>query len=1055
MPTLRERPSRGEISPAKKPSPTASRSTPRSHRNSMAAADAIEVRESIEAKGDPEPGDVEMEDADGSAPRDTEDPEADADADADADMDAEGEVDADGEADEDEDEDDGDAMQQDDSSRDMLQLIRETSEYLCRYTIKVDGEDHEIAGGFQRLVNKRSLPDYFEVIKEPMAFSTIRAKLGKKTYTGFNEFVRDVMRICHNAQVYNRPSAPIFSDAGRLQQVFKDKLDEMVKKGQITAAEAELPDLGPLPEFEDSPPPDEEEEEEEEEEEDEEEDEDEEDDDSDDEGGRRRKRRRGGRPSRGGRRNRDDDDDDAHKRRGRPPKVLTPLEARINELLRGLRRFKNESGQLRILHFERLPDKSELPDYYTAIRNPMALDLIKKKYKRKKYTTLDQVMQDLELMFENAKEYNEEGSEVYEDAVELQKQARAIAEEEKAKPDDQFRDEDGKLPLSHIEYKGELWRVGDWVHIRNPNDLTKPIVAQLYRIWSDAGGQRWVNACWYYRPEQTVHRYDKHFYENEVVKTGQYRDHRIEEVEDRCFVMFITRYGKGRPRGLPADKMVYLCEARYNEEKFRFNKIKTWTSCLPDEVRDRDYEMDMFDVARNVKKHPSPIKHLLQADAKETDPLPKPTWRSLNAPPLIGAVHRRPREANLLSGTAHGNVTVANRHQKDSPPPEPIPQPRLVAQGPVPVPLPLSMGPSHRPSNVGHPPGYHPGVPPPAPSPVPIPSPNHHYMQQFAPRPGPPPALHPQHLQPHPHQQPHQQHQQPPPMPMHVPHPVLQPQMQPSPHFAPQSYAQPYGAQPQVPQPVHYQSPAQIAPAFEPHHRPVHPAPSLTPARPPMAPAPNTAVLPQANAHAGNVYNAPRPPEVYTLAEEVDAAIGEDVRKQFQRDEQGRVLFFTAPPLKRPSNGVAEQYAGLGHSVSHLANINQIREERRRKRKERDDALAMEQAANKKQASLEAEARKKETEAEQKAQAELIENAILGWCAGMNQGTQLIEESLGGWKALTEQAREANKGKTPKELLAKNLEWFYEDLLKRGEITEAQKKDMEDTFIHRRHLTDV
>lgn len=296
-----------------------------------------------------------------------------------------------------------------------------------------------------------------------------KAKLGKKTYTGFNEFVRDVMRICHNAQVYNRPSAPIFSDAGRLQEVFKEKLDEMVKKGQITAAEAELPDLGPLPEFEDSPPPEEDEEEEEEEDEEEEDDEDEDDDDSDDEGGRRGRRKRGGR-RRGGRgRNRggDDDDDDAHKKRGRPPKVFTPLEARINELLRGLRRFKNDSGQLRILHFERLPDKSELPDYYTSIRNPIALDLIKKKHKRKKYTTLDQVLQDLELIFENAKEYNEEGSEVYEDAVELQKQARIIAEEEKAKPDDQFRDEDGKLPLSHIEYQGQIWRVGK---LRRPNE---------------------------------------------------------------------------------------------------------------------------------------------------------------------------------------------------------------------------------------------------------------------------------------------------------------------------------------------------------------------------------------------------------------------------------------------------------------------------------------------------------------------------------------------------------------------------------------------------------
>lgn len=179
------------------------------------------------------------------------------------------------------------------------------------------------------------------------------------------------------------------------------------------------------------------------------------------------------------------------------------------------------------------------------------------------------------------------------------------------------------------------------------------------------------------------------------------------------------------------------------------------------------------------------------------------------------------------------------------------------------------------------------------------------------------------------------------------------------------------------------------------------------------------------------------------------------MRKQFQQDEQGRVLFFTAPPLKRPDNGVAEQYAGLGHSVSHLANIEKIREERRRKRKERDEALAVEAAANKKKAAQEEEVKKKQAEAEQKAQAELIEKAILDWCAGMNKGTQILEESLGGWKAMTDQAREENKGKTPQELRAKNLEWFYNDLLKRGQITEAQKKDMEDTFIHRRHLADV
>lgn len=70
-------------------------------------------------------------------------------------------------------------------------------------------------------------------------------------------------------------------------------------------------------------------------------------------------------------------------------------------------------------------------------------------------------------------------------------------------------------------------------------------------------------------------------------------------------------------------------------------------SCLPDEVRERDYEMDLFDAPRQLKKIPSPIKHLLRYDAKPTDPLPKPTWGAPNAPPLVGAVHCRERESNV------------------------------------------------------------------------------------------------------------------------------------------------------------------------------------------------------------------------------------------------------------------------------------------------------------------------------------------------------------------------------------------------------------------------
>lgn len=469
----------------------------------------------------------------------------------------------------------------------------------------------------------------------------------KKQYTSWSEFVRDFALICHNAQVYNRPSAVVYQDAVALRELFKAELQKLVEKEVITAEEAELPDLGEIPEVEDSPPPDPEDEEPEEE--DEEEEEEEEEDDTDDE----RPRRRGKaarRSSTTAKKTGDSskDDPETQKKRGRPPKVHTPMEARINTILKGLRKFKNPAtGELKILPFEKLPDKAQTPDYYQEIKNPIAMDLIKRKAKRKKYTSVDQAMKDLELMFENAKSYNMDDSVIYKDAVDLQKEAQSLAEQEKKKPDSDFVDEDGRLPLSEILYNGELWKVGDWIHLTNPNDVTKPIVAQIYRTWQDPHGQKWINACWYYRPEQTVHQHERHFFENEVVKTGQYRDHRIDEVVDRCFVMFFTRYNKGRPRGFPADKEVYVCESRYNEEKHKLNKIKTWASCVPDEVREKDYEMDLFDAPRKMKKVPSPIKHLLQEDAKEDDDLPKPTWGAANAPPIVGAVHRRPREANV------------------------------------------------------------------------------------------------------------------------------------------------------------------------------------------------------------------------------------------------------------------------------------------------------------------------------------------------------------------------------------------------------------------------
>jgi chromatin structure-remodeling complex subunit RSC1/2 len=65
-------------------------------------------------------------------------------------------------------------------------------------------------------------------------------------------------------------------------------------------------------------------------------------------------------------------------------------------------------------------------------------------------------------------------------------------------------------------------------------------------------------------------------------------------------------------------------------------------------------------------------------------------------------------------------------------------------------------------------------------------------------------------------------------------------------------------------------------------------------------------------------YKAPQPVEVFVLNDHANLSIPQDVREQFQRDEKGRVLFFTAPPLN-VEQPLTSSGRSLGHSARYLA----------------------------------------------------------------------------------------------------------------------------------------
>jgi hypothetical protein len=78
-------------------------------------------------------------------------------------------------------------------------------------------------------------------------------------------------------------------------------------------------------------------------------------------------------------------------------------------------------GRIIATNFLTLPNKRHLPDYYKVTKMPIALDTIEAKLMRHEFPTLTALESYFKRMIQNAKEYNEKGSEIYEDAERLRK----------------------------------------------------------------------------------------------------------------------------------------------------------------------------------------------------------------------------------------------------------------------------------------------------------------------------------------------------------------------------------------------------------------------------------------------------------------------------------------------------------------------------------------------------------------------------------------------------------------------------------------------------------
>lgn len=75
-----------------------------------------------------------------------------------------------------------------------------------------------------------NIPDYFNIIKSPMDFGTIKAKLETNYYSGTEEFADDVRLTFSNAMTYNPPGNDVHVMAKDLWEIFERKWKDLIRK---------------------------------------------------------------------------------------------------------------------------------------------------------------------------------------------------------------------------------------------------------------------------------------------------------------------------------------------------------------------------------------------------------------------------------------------------------------------------------------------------------------------------------------------------------------------------------------------------------------------------------------------------------------------------------------------------------------------------------------------------------------------------------------------------------------------------------------------------------
>ncbi|ESO89132.1 hypothetical protein LOTGIDRAFT_106754, partial [Lottia gigantea] len=103
-------------------------------------------------------------------------------------------------------------------------------EYESIYRLLRNLQGHKMAWPFLRPVDPKTVPDYYQIIKDPMDLSIIETRVHGRSYQRLSDFVRDVTKIFDNCRYYNPTGTAFYQCAEVLETFFVQKLKTLREK---------------------------------------------------------------------------------------------------------------------------------------------------------------------------------------------------------------------------------------------------------------------------------------------------------------------------------------------------------------------------------------------------------------------------------------------------------------------------------------------------------------------------------------------------------------------------------------------------------------------------------------------------------------------------------------------------------------------------------------------------------------------------------------------------------------------------------------------------------